>query len=590
MNIEKIAKAYLEEILSSTDVLDPFINDGDKEPSWDGNIYICSNRKKKKVGIKKVPVQVKGTIREDHPTDKITFRMDVEHIDNYLRDGGVLLFVVYISNDGKRKTVYYDSLLPMKIRVLKDRYANNRTIPIECKPFPTDTEKMVSVCLNFYSEMQKQTSFALAELKTLDELEREGLLEGISFSFIAYGSQTNDFKQALFQNVPYIYAKIKGNAVTQPLQMIPVGLHYGETVNCSISVGEKVFYTSAQRIHSKKGVEFRIGKSFRIMAEGTKFSFNYTPTNILRDALIDTEFMIAFVENGGLCIGDVFLPVDETKNITEDKIDGQRNRLEYCKAVHEILNRLCLEDDVDISQSTDNDFRNTDRLYRGIVKGEPISGLKTDLPPVVTIDYYNKKLLVGFNKIADPGIYNIYDFNSAPWRFAFTQGDEEHFPTSRYEILKPEDYLTVSNIDFSKLIESYKELSDKDYIYEQANFAVLRLLTAYDTSGDSRPDLLQCAFEMASWLAEEAPSDKVLSIPIRKINLWQIKKRMGILSGEEQKEACQIAEDPSQPEAIRVGAHLVLNNQIAAESHFANLSEEEQNSLKEYPIFRYWQS
>lgn len=33
MNTEKIAKAFLEETLSSTDVLDPFINDGDKEPS-----------------------------------------------------------------------------------------------------------------------------------------------------------------------------------------------------------------------------------------------------------------------------------------------------------------------------------------------------------------------------------------------------------------------------------------------------------------------------------------------------------------------------------------------------------------------------
>ena len=590
MNTEKIAKAFLEETLSSTDVLDPFINDGDKEPSWDGNIYIYSNKNKKKVGVKKVPVQVKGTIKEEHPTDKITFRMGIEHIDNYLRDGGVLLFVVYISNDGKRKTIYYDSLLPMKIRVLKDRHEKTKTIPIECKPFPIDTEKMVSVCLNFYSEMQKQTSFASAELKTLDELEREGILEGLSFSVVAYGSQTKDFKQVLFQDVPYLYAKIKGNAIPQPLQMIPLGLHYGETVNCSISAGEKEFYTTAKRIHSEKGVEFCIGKSFRITAEGTKFSFNYTPTNLLRDALVDTEFMIAFVENGGLCIGDIFLPVDETKNITEDKLDGQRNRLEYCRAVHEILNCLGLEDDVDISQSTDSDFRNTDRLYRGIVKGEPISGLKPDLPPVATIDYYSKKLLVGFNKIAEPGTYNIYDFNSAPLLFAFTQGDEEHFPTSRYEILKPEDYLSVSNIDFSKLIESYQELSDNDYIYEHANLAVLRLLTAYDTSGDSRRDLLQCAFDLANWIAEEAPSDEALAIPVRKINLWQIKRRMGTLSSEEQKEAYQIAEDPLQPESIRVGAHLILSNQIAAESHFANLPEEEKNALKEFPIFRYWQA
>ncbi len=191
-------------------------------------------------------------------------------------------FAYYQTNGGTNKKAAiekeFDCFKNTYVRVLKDRFANHKTIPIECKPFPTDTEKMVSVCLNFYSEMQKQTSFASAELKTLDELEREGLLEGISFSVIAYGSQTNDFKQVLFQDVPYIYAKIKGNAIPQPLQMIPVGLHYGETVNINISAGEKVFYTSAQRIHSEKGVEFCIGKSFRITAEGSKFSFNYTPT------------------------------------------------------------------------------------------------------------------------------------------------------------------------------------------------------------------------------------------------------------------------------------------------------------------------
>ena len=35
MEIEKLATSAVKESISLTDVLSPFINDGDKEPSWD---------------------------------------------------------------------------------------------------------------------------------------------------------------------------------------------------------------------------------------------------------------------------------------------------------------------------------------------------------------------------------------------------------------------------------------------------------------------------------------------------------------------------------------------------------------------------
>jgi len=588
MNTEKVAIGFLEESLAVTDLLDPFIKDGDKEPSWDGNIYIYSNKQKKKAGLKRIPVQVKGTEQNVHPSDRITFRMGIDDIDNYLRDGGVMLFVVYISKDCKRKTIYYDSLLPMKIRVLKERFAGKRRIPIECRPFPQGEEKMVSILLNFYSNMQKQRSFALSELKTIDELEKEGILEGLSFPLIAFGNQINDLKRVLFQDAPYLYAKIKGNAIPQPLQMIPIGIHLAETVNCDISVNGKSYYTSAQRIHSENSVDFCAGKSVRISTDGTKFTIKYTPASMLQDALIDTEFMLDVIDNNGFSINNTFLPLDESRTVSKDWRKGQKSRLEYCRTIHEVLNFLGLQDDVDISKSTDQDVLNTDRLYRGIVKREIVGGLKPELPPVATVDYYDKKLIVGFNEAGEPGKYHIYDFNSTPLIFTCSvDGAGENLQTSRYEILHPEDYLTISNVDLGKLVESYKELSDKDYIYERANLTALNLLTAYDQSGDTREDLLQCSHEIMIWLLEETPSEEALSSSIRKINLWQIRKRMGILSNEEKQEAFQLGEDTSQKEVFRVGAYLIADSMMAAESHFKKLSLEEKSIIEGFPISRY---
>lgn len=40
MDIEKLATSAVTGYISKTDYLSPFINEGDKEPSWDGNIYV----------------------------------------------------------------------------------------------------------------------------------------------------------------------------------------------------------------------------------------------------------------------------------------------------------------------------------------------------------------------------------------------------------------------------------------------------------------------------------------------------------------------------------------------------------------------
>ena len=97
MDIEKLATAALKKSISQTDFLADFVNDGDKEPSWDGNIYIYADSTKSKKGIKKIPVQVKGEGRKKIPPQKAPkFSVSIIDLDNWLRDGGVMLFVVLI--------------------------------------------------------------------------------------------------------------------------------------------------------------------------------------------------------------------------------------------------------------------------------------------------------------------------------------------------------------------------------------------------------------------------------------------------------------------------------------------------------------
>jgi len=161
MNIEKLATSAVEESVSKTDVLDPFVNDGDKEPSWDGNIYIYTDKRKTKKGIKKVPVQVKGEVRKKLPSQKPPkYSVSLMDLENWLNDGGVFLFVVLISENGDEKNIYYNALLPIKIRHLIKISQGKKKKSISLTKFPNDNLQKVSIFLNFYDHMQKQTSYA----------------------------------------------------------------------------------------------------------------------------------------------------------------------------------------------------------------------------------------------------------------------------------------------------------------------------------------------------------------------------------------------------------------------------------------------
>ncbi|MCD7772063.1 MAG: DUF4365 domain-containing protein [Oscillospiraceae bacterium] len=119
--IENFAISAVKDSILMSEYLNPYISDNDKEPSWDGHIYIYDKKGKKKEDlIGRVPVQVKGTLKDDLSKDKISYPMEVADLRNYLRDGGVILFVVYInySDESIHRKIYYFELTPINLRML----------------------------------------------------------------------------------------------------------------------------------------------------------------------------------------------------------------------------------------------------------------------------------------------------------------------------------------------------------------------------------------------------------------------------------------------------------------------------------------
>ena len=211
MDIEKLATAAVVASISKTDVLSPYIKEGDTEPSWDGFIYIFQTKKKKKENLKRVPVQVKGTISNDHSSDKIKFDVSVVDLNNYYNNGGCVYFVVYLDANGENPQIYYTSLLPFKIiQILKDTKKEQQTKRIEFEAFPSESDKKVATLLAFHADMEKQASFIHAPVLSVEEYEKQGLVEEYSFTVMGYG-KNRDFRDWIFQTDLYLYAKIKGS-------------------------------------------------------------------------------------------------------------------------------------------------------------------------------------------------------------------------------------------------------------------------------------------------------------------------------------------------------------------------------------------
>lgn len=121
--IETRAIRALEGPIVYNDYMHSSFNSLDKELSWDGYIYtyndlIFSNKSL----VDKIPVQIKGSLDEQKKEinkDKIQYHVDLDILENYYYDRGVLYFRILLSE--KRAEIFYSILYPTKIKEYLDK-------------------------------------------------------------------------------------------------------------------------------------------------------------------------------------------------------------------------------------------------------------------------------------------------------------------------------------------------------------------------------------------------------------------------------------------------------------------------------------
>lgn len=594
MDLEKLATSAIEKEIAKTDLLSSFINSGDREPCWDGHIYIHEDKKKTKKNIKKVAAQVKGkAVRTRDAKRTISYPISCDDLRAYMMNGGTVFFVVYLNKDtGDVLQIYYVSLLPVMVKKLLDEKKSRRTISVKFHKFPADNARKTELFLNFYEESKKQVSFAGKDLPNVDDLIKKGLLENISFSYTGLGAcpDTRLLPKIIDGKSLTLYANIKGGTAPIPIEYFDeiTNITTSKDTNIPISVKGHIYYDKVKTIATADTIEQQIGSSVKIIAPNVdnvdssiKIHLNINLTGTLTEQIEALEFIIALVDNAAFNFGDAEFPAKFPQSEL-DRMEAYNfpEMLSNRKHIKEVLDSMNVKKDLELSKCTSDDIDNLMRIVNSIGDHRIIRGEIDEKNPGQKIKIANLTVAVVYIKAN--GGYRIYDFFGNRFDVKWAPEGMEPVEVSQFMMMRPDDYLTLDNLDLEKVVENFKIIPPSTTHFELSNNCMLSMLNAYDKAPN--PELLNAARQMNVWLGQHTD---FLSSEIVTLNRLQIELRERPLEFSEKQELYTIA-TTAKDEFQRLGAFLLLDEQEEARKIFDTLEEDRLNLFKGFPIYKFY--
>lgn len=592
--IELLAVNHIENCILKCPHLEPQLSKGDREPSWDGSIriYNTANQEKDNM-LGRISVQIKGKECSSFDEGKITYPVKIADLKNYLSNGGAVFFVVQEKADNKYKA-FYETLLPVKIQQYLDTTKEGQgTKNITLQPFPVDDSyRMETILTNFCIDAHKQASFSNASLMTFEDLQNNKNIEQISFSTTKYYSTEegkNDSISPFFENEICFYAKVKGSSTPEPIKASVKSMTFiSQTVN-AITVGDKSYYPDCTRVQNKKKVSFKWGPGFTLSfpEDGSVPSFQYRHPALLSQRLHNQEFICDAAEHKAFNIGPVNMPIDDLAELFDPQ---QQRNLIALQRIQQLLSNMHVVEDLDFSDIKPSESRDLQMLERCILDGKPVSNITIckDVPICTDLHIANLTLrLIISPSRTEAGKFDICDF-FAPnhWVIVYTPMDsDENLIMPRGGLLKEEDFLKLSNIDFDYIAKEYEELAPHNsQIYLMANETLNMLLTAYDKK--ARVVFLETANRISRLMLKgETPwfteAGKLLDI-------YQIIRRQRKFTEDEENILYEIAEKDSSSSFDKLGAYLLLGENKIAKRLYKTLASEDQAIFNGSPLHRFW--
>lgn len=595
MEIEKIAVNAVESSIIKAERLTSFISRGDKEPCWDGNVYIHESQKHNKRNIKKVSTQIKGkAVTCDQVSAFIKYRISHDDLSAYMTNGGTMFFVVYVDKvTGDPLQIYYTDLLPIKIKDILRK--EQKSYEVRFSKFPEDNSEKTAVFINFHNDALRQASFADKDLPSIEDLAKQGILESLTFSCTGYGNyrSPSSVPKIMDGKSLSIYANVKGYSC-------PVPVKYHECIHqvtmsahnfSPITIDGKQYYDGFKEITNAEHIDLCIGSCVKITFPNCIDENRTVPTTLsikvcgtLKQQIAGLEFIIAMIEHKNFYIGKHEFPVnfpdDELKKIRADQFE---KILTGYKRAQELLDCMNVKKDLDIQKCNDKDIDKLNMLIATICEQRPVKGAPPTTENVQEIHIGNLLLAVVYLK-RNSGGYNIFDYFGSHFNVVFTPNNSQPMPISQFVSMVPDDFLRFDNLNLKTIIEDYKRLNATERNIEEANSTMLNMLKAYDKKPSS--DLLDAAEQLSDWL-QEYPM--LIKKEIAALNRLQIVLRKRSLTHQEKSEIYAILAS-TKDEFIQLGSFILLGEYHEASKIIDSLDNERAERFTDFPIYEFYRN
>lgn len=354
MDIEKLATSAVTGYISKTDYLSPFINEGDKEPSWDGNIYVFNNSSRSKCYLMgKVAVQVKGTyVGKPVLKTQYKYRVELSDLKNY-EIHGVAYFVVYIDHE-REPHIFYNLLHPVDIERILNRSVGKKGTNLEFKEVPS-IHDITSVLINFIDNCNKQSSFVASpnfELLELDEIQFKQL--SVSFSVSCNENKVSSLFKYMFSNEVFLYEKSPlAGYPDRPIDKVLIQA-FSTNHNDNVSIDDEVFFTTFTSKYTKAFQEISFGQCISIIInQDNTYSYNVNLKGSIKEQIHTLEFLLKLSKSLSFNLGKIKLHINE--NCFD--VLGMEEQYNYLQSILQVLNSLNVQEDLII------DYDNFDDCY-----------------------------------------------------------------------------------------------------------------------------------------------------------------------------------------------------------------------------------
>ena len=576
--IETLGVSYLTTFINRHSLLQTYFDSNDKTPVWDGEIHVLKTSSEKRSEIfGKVPVQIKATRQQKNKLK--SFSLDISDLELYSKNGGVVLFVVWLSEDGDLRNIYYKSLPPLSIKKLikkinlKNKTTSNKKLSVQIHEL--DEQKLYPMLVDFITNSRKQYSFI-----NVDGISVEDISDDSNLKFYYYGQEKGEIFNYQEENDLFIYYKDPLTGIEVPLEnTIKVVETYEET-DLIITIGNTIFQNVKRHRFPDGSVQLHFGEGFKMSFDVRKkqFTFNYTRPNMLSKAIKCTQALQELGKFGYCKLNGNTIELDEQSilDITSRDLETEIKELVQ---ISNFMENMGIQKEVDLTYFDKQSLRNLNILNLGLI-----------LKKKVALNYNESKLL--HLRIANIHIITLYDFETdnigtmidifteIPW-CRRGEGEDSSY-ISIFEVLEPNDWLKIDNCDFDSVIASYQILVDNQLKYEGANNTILKIVVAADKAEDvSRSELLlNWAQFLSDWNLKYSKNYEMAII-----NDLQIKSRVRKLNSKEMEMLSNIIVNSNDNYELCFGSSVLLKSKPQADLFWNKLDNDTKECYKDFPIY-----